>query len=267
MTSPDHEELRARIGAYVLGALTPAEMAEVRAHLAGCPECAAEARAIQAVADALAWSVEPIDPPAAIRQRVLSAVTSTTARQRVQTRGSWLPWLAAAASLAVAAGLGADGVRLRGRIQTLELQLRDALVQVQAGERRTTQARLVAANAERQLSVLADPDVAHVDLKGQAAAPRASARALWSRSRGLLFTASNLPAPPAGRTYQLWIISGRAAPISNGWIFKTDATGSVTTMFDTPTTLPAPTGMAVTIEPDGGTTAPTGAMTLVGSFK
>ena len=129
------------------------------------------------------------------------------------------------------------------------------------------QARLVAANAQRQLSVLAAPDVAHVDLKGQAAAPQASARALWSRSRGLLFAASNLPALPAGRTYQLWVISGKLPPISDAWIFKTDATGVVTTMFATPVTLPAPTAMAVTIEPDGGTPAPTGAMYLVGSLN
>jgi anti-sigma-K factor RskA len=267
MTTPDHDEVRARIGAYALSALTPVETAEVQAHLAGCPECAAEVRANQAAADALAWSIEPVDPPAAIRQRVLSAVTAPAPSPRVvQRRGSWIPWLAAAASLAFAVALGADGVRLRGRVQTLEHQLAGALLQVQAGDERTTQARLVAASAERQLSVLAAPDVAHVDLKGRAAAPRASARAMWSRSRGLLFAASDLPALPAGRTYQLWIISGRAAPISNGWVFKTDASGSVTTMFDTPATLPPPTAMAVTIEPDGGTPAPTGAMTLVGSL-
>jgi anti-sigma-K factor RskA len=266
MTNRDHEELRASIGPYVLGALTPAEEAEVRAHLVGCLECAAEARANQLVADALAWSVDPVDPPAGLRQRVLSSVTAG-APQRVQTRGSRLPWLAAAAAVVIAAVLGADGVRLRGRIQTLELQLRDAFVQVRAGQEQTRQARLVAANAERQLSVLAAPDVAHVNLKGQASAPQASARAMWSRSRGLLFAASNLPTLPAGRTYQLWIISGRAAPISNGWIFKTDSTGSVTTMFQTPATLPRPSAMAVSIEPDGGSTAPTGPITLIGSLQ
>jgi anti-sigma-K factor RskA len=41
----------------------------------------------------------------------------------------------------------------------------------------------------------------------------------------------------------------------------------VTTMFATPATLPAPTAMAVSIEPEGGTTAPTGALYLVGSLN
>jgi anti-sigma-K factor RskA len=160
--------------------------------------------------------------------------------------------------------------QLRGRVQTLEQELREAILQVQAGERQTAQARLVATNAQRQLSVIAAPDVAQVTLKGQAAvAPQASARALWSRSRGLLLSASNLPALPPGRTYQLWVISGKLPPISDGWIFQTDAAGGVMTMFTTPATLPAPTAMAVSIEPDGGSTTaagPTGPIYLVGSM-
>jgi anti-sigma-K factor RskA len=163
--------------------------------------------------------------------------------------------------------LGAYASQLRGRVQTLEQELRDAILQVRAGERLTAQARLVATDAQRQLSVLAAPDVAQVALKGQAIAPQASARALWSRSRGLLLAASNLPALPPGRTYQLWVLSGKIPPISDSWVFKTDASGSVTTMFATPATLPAPTAMAVSIEPEGGTTAPTGALYLVGPLN
>jgi anti-sigma-K factor RskA len=272
MTNADHDELRSQIGAFALGALTPAEQAEVRAHLAVCDECAAEARALQPAVDAIAWSVEPVDPPAVVRQRILASiatpavVTPAATRSKVTGPRSLAPWLAAAASLALAVALGAYASQLRGRVQTLEQELREAILQVQAGERLTAQARLVATNAERQLSVLAAPDVAQVALKGQAVAPQASARALWSRSRGLLLAASNLPALPPGRTYQLWVLSGKLPAISDGWIFKTDASGSVTTMFATPATLPAPTAMAVSIEPDGGSPGPTGAIYLVGSL-
>jgi len=268
MTSSDHEELRSHLGAYVLGALTPAEQAGVRAHLAVCAECTAEARALQPAAEALAWSVDPVDPPAAVRQRILSAIGApAVTRPKATAYRSLAPWLAAAASLALAVTLGAYASQLRGRVQTLEQQLREAILQVQAGERLTTQARLVAVDAQRQLSVIAAPDVAHIDLKGQAVAPQATARALWSRSRGLLLAASNLPALPPGRTYQLWVLSGKIPPISDGWIFKTDASGSVTAMFATPATLPAPTAMAVSIEPEGGVPLPTGALYLVGSLN
>jgi anti-sigma factor RsiW len=40
---PSHADL---IGPYVLGALEPAEMEEMRRHLAACPRCAAEARSL-----------------------------------------------------------------------------------------------------------------------------------------------------------------------------------------------------------------------------
>jgi anti-sigma-K factor RskA len=274
MTTSDHEELRSQLGAFVLGALTPAEQAEVRAHMAVCDECAAEVRALRPVVDSVAWSVEPVEPPPAVRERLLAA-TATPAAQRAATPLSGatprpiLPWLAAAASLILAAALGVYASQLRGRVTTLEQELREAILQVQAGERQTAQARLVATNAQRQLSVIAAPDVAQVALKGQAAAPQASARALWSRSRGLLLAASNLPELPPGQTYQLWVISGKMPPISDGWLFKTDAAGGVTTMFETPVTLPAPTAMAVSIERDGGSTTaagPKGALYLVGSM-
>jgi hypothetical protein len=39
--------------------------------------------------------------------------------------------------------------------------------------------------------------------RGNPCRPNASARAFWSRSRGMVFSASNLPPLPAGRTYQL----------------------------------------------------------------
>jgi anti-sigma-K factor RskA len=271
MTTPDHEELRARIGPLLLGALTAAEAADLRAHIATCAECAADARTMRAVTDEIAWSVEPVDPPPAVRARVMAAVAAqqthaSVAPQRAKTTTSRMPWFAAAAAIVLAVGLGAYGVRLRGRVQSLQLQLSDALVQIQVGDQRAAQAGLAAADAARQLSIVAAPDAAQVALKGQPAAPGASARVLWSRSRGLLFSATGLPPLPAGQTYQLWIISGRSAPISDGWIFKPDAAGGVTTLFATSATLPQPTAIAVTVEPDGGTAAPTGAMQLVGSL-
>jgi hypothetical protein len=154
--------------------------------------------------------------------------------------------------------------QLRTRIGVLEDQLRDARARADATERQLAEAQRTAAGALTSVSVLMSPDVARVDLAGQAAAPKALGRAFWSRSRGMVFTASNLPPLPAGRIYQLWVVTAQA-PISAGLIAP-DAAGNVSDMFNTPQNLPQPVAMAVTIEPAGGVPAPTGAMYLVGKL-
>ena len=60
------------------------------------------------------------------------------------------------------------------------------------------------------MTVLTAPDLARVDLAGQPVAPDAQARAFWSRSRGLVFSASHLPHLAAGRTYQVWVVTASA---------------------------------------------------------
>jgi hypothetical protein len=124
--------------------------------------------------------------------------------------------------------------------------------------------RRTAFDAQSALAVLAAPDLARIDLAGQAVAPSATARAFWSRSRGLVFTASNLPPPPPGRAYQLWVLTRQPAPISAGMLTP-DASGRVNVRFDTPLDLPAPVAMAVTLEPAGGVPSPTGDKYLVGA--
>ncbi len=263
----DHDDIRGDIGAYVLGALAPAERDRVDEHLVVCPECLAEVRALHGVTEAIGRSAAAVEPSPVVKDRVLAAIRAVESRGVRPQRRSPAPWLAAAAAVLVAAGLAVYSAQLRARMQRLEGQLQAAILRADASERQTAEVRTVAATAQRELAVVTAPDVAQVSLKGQAAAPQASARALWSRSRGLLLAASNLPPAPAGRTYQLWVISGRVPPISNGWIFTPDAAGSATALFATPPALPNPTAMAVTIEPDGGTAAPTGAMYLLGSLN
>ena len=73
----------------------------------------------------------------------------------------------------------------------------------------------------------------------------------------------SLPAAPAGRTYQLWVLTARPAPTSAG-LLKPDSNGRVSAVFATPSDLPNPVAMAVTLEPEGGVLSPTGDKFLVG---
>jgi hypothetical protein len=76
---PTHGQL---VGGYVLGSLDPAEMAEMRTHVAGCPLCGPEADRLAAL-PGLLDRIEPADvPPPALSPRVEEAVLDRFASER-----------------------------------------------------------------------------------------------------------------------------------------------------------------------------------------
>jgi anti-sigma-K factor RskA len=268
-----HDDLRELAGVYALGALSAAERERFETHLEACDECRAEVRSLQPVVEALASAVPYREPSADLRERVLTAALSETGPPRTsaaaerppvasQPARAWPVWLATAASVA-ALVLGGYSLQLRSALERMEARLRSAEARAAAAEADTAQVRQAAAHAQSALSVLAAPDLARVDLAGQPAAREARGRAFWSRSRGLVFTAANLPPPPAGRTYQLWVVTPQA-PVNAG-LLTPDADGSVTVIVPTPPDLPQPVAIAVTLEPEGGVPAPTGEKYLIGT--
>jgi anti-sigma-K factor RskA len=234
MTAPSHSELKGQAGAYALDALDADERVAFEAHLAGCDECAEEVHALRGVADALGRSVPGRTPRPELRQRVLASFRGAPGAAPTVTGGILRAWLPLAAMLALTIGIGIYAARLQERVAELQ----------------------------SAMGVLAAPDLVSIDLSGQAPAPAASARALWSRARGMVFTASNLPPLPAGRVYQVWVVTAQA-PISAG-LLTPDPGGAGQTFFSTPPDIPPPAAVAVSIEPVGGVSAPTGQIYLVG---
>lgn len=257
-TGANHDVLREQVALYAIGALPDPERTTLEAHLRGCPECAAELSASLPVGAALAQIVPQFDPPASVRAAILAEARRSSPAAHVAVR--WTPWLAAAAMFAVAAGLTFYVGDLRQQVRRLQAQLREALVRVDEGERRVA---VALRDAQAPFAVLTAPDVRAIALAGQTAAPSASARAYWSRSRGLVMTGANLPPLPPGRVYQLWFVKGQS-PVSAG-LFSPDADGRLRTVLTTPIDVPDPDVLAVTQEPAGGVPAPTGAMYLAGA--
>jgi anti-sigma-K factor RskA len=120
----------------------------------------------------------------------------------------------------------------------------------------------VAFETQSAMAVLAASDLTRVDLQGAPAAPQAAGRALWSRQSGMVFAANNLPPLPAGKIYQVWLVAG-GPPVSAGLIAP-DEPGRGVGIFRTPVDVTGPVTVAVTIEPEGGVPAPTGAFYLTG---
>lgn len=270
----DHDEPCGQAAGHVLGTLSPDERAEFLAHVSECADCAAAVFSLAPVVAALAYEAPPADPPEGARDRLLARIRSGNVSQPLKATAiadaglkprvtfSQRPWLVAAASLAVAVGVGTYSVGLRDRVGTLEQQLRDIGARSDERERQLDAARQAAAEAQTFVVVLAASDLVRVELAGQRLAPQASARAFWSRSGGLIFTASNLPPLPGGRTYQLWIVTP-GAPVSAG-LLKPGEKGEVHGVFATPRDVTTLAAIAVTIEPEGGVSAPTGEKYLIG---
>ena len=102
---PTHGAL---LGGYVLEALEPAEMEEMRRHVADCPYCGPEARALKTL-PTLLDSIEPADvPPPSLSPSIEEAVLDRFARERPRERAPrrrrlHLPRLAALGAACAAA--------------------------------------------------------------------------------------------------------------------------------------------------------------------
>jgi hypothetical protein len=120
-----------------------------------------------------------------------------------------------------------------------------------ADDTQVADAQFAARRARIVSNVLAAPDLVRFSLPGAAGAPKSSAQVLWSRTRGVVLSGSQLPAPPAGARYQLWLLT-RTQPVDAG-SFVPDGNGGVTWATDTlPDRGMTVTGAAVTLEPSTG---------------
>jgi hypothetical protein len=76
MNHPSRDDLVA----FSLGALEPDEAERVEAHAPGCPSCARELEALVPAVAVLGESVEQLEPPRELRERVLATVRSEAAQ-------------------------------------------------------------------------------------------------------------------------------------------------------------------------------------------
>jgi hypothetical protein len=138
----------------------------------------------------------------------------------------------------------------------------EAVAAREEANRQIVAARESAQRAETVGAILTAPDLIRFSLTSGASVDRSSAQVLWSRTRGLVFSASRLPAAPPATIYQLWLKTS-AEPVNAG-IVVPDATGRATLVTDVPPKVTGPVvGAEVTIEPSGGVAAPSGRALLV----
>ena len=208
--------------------------------------------------------VEKPAPPAPTlpEREPTPAMPKPTAGAKTKERGRWgLPALAAG-SLVVAAGLGWFAARQANLATALQENLDAANTQARIAELETAAARRIADELREGARVLTAPDVQTLALESQPAAPDARGLLFWSASEGGLLTLAGLPPAPPGRAYHLWLVPD-ATPVSVAAL-SADAAGSVIVPVTAPEGMTEPVPAALTLEPAGGGTTPSGDVYLLG---
>ena len=229
MTMDRHATIGAMLDEYALGQLSQDERRDVEKHLRECDLCAADLRELAVVMEGIAHSVEPVTPPPALKQRVLASLAQQPqepsrraseasavvtplhhSTSRPVRRSVHPGWLAAAALVIL--GLG---TALYSSINTRVLLVEDvqqAQAEATEAQQRINELRrqldLTAGQADLVVSILTAGDMRPVPMAGRENATASVARAFWSPTRGLLIVANDLPTPPPGRIYQVWVIGG-----------------------------------------------------------
>jgi hypothetical protein len=239
----DHDRWADSLGAWLLGALPEDDAEGFRAHLAECADCRADAESLRVAVDALPASAPPALPPPALKGRVMAIVERE-------------------ASLLEAAGPEADRAapqrRRRRRLPQLAgLTLRPALATalvlllLAVGGGAALLGREALDQDARVVAARVDPELGGA---------RASLEVDGDRAR---LVGRRLPAPPAGRVYQVWLDRGGAAPEPTSALFSTRRDGSASV--DVPGSLEGVRAVMVTDEPAGGSAKPTGRIILTAS--
>jgi anti-sigma-K factor RskA len=214
----DHLRWGDDLAAYALGALEPREAAEFEGHLVDCDVCRAELVRLTPAVDGLSTSVPRLEPPPALRKRIMDvveaeagarSVASTPQRPRRRWAWAWRPAPIAALAAAVVIAFVA-GFALRG------------------GDGSTTTVSAEALTGTAVNAALVEHDGA------------------WH------LQVDKLPKAPADHVYEIWIQRGKDVQASSLFVLSRDGRAQV------PLSEKLQDGdiVMVTVEPAGGSATP-----------
>lgn len=227
-----HDEIKDLYELYLLGVLAPEEAEEMERHFReSCPECTAGLREAMAVTTGLASIVEPVEPSQHLRGRIITSIGHAI---RPKPR-RWLTYTAIAASLVLlccSALLLWALRRERDRLASIAFE-RDRLQSVVQflSEQRTIVTRTASAQTGP------------------------SGRVFVAPQQGFVFVGSRLPQIQAGRTFELWLVPSTGAPQPAG-LFRAQGSNAVYVSHIN-VDLAHTAAIAVSVEPEGGSPAPT----------
>jgi anti-sigma-K factor RskA len=228
MVDPNgHDRYEDELAAYMLGSLESGEEAAFEEHLASCQRCQARERWLRASVDVLPSSVEQIEPPPALRDRLMDTVRAEAGVSQDAAR----PRPSARPARGLRAWLGSLTLRPAGALAGVAIVLVAGIAGYAIGNDESGTTRIPAS--------------------GTAAAPQTTGTLVRDGDIGVL-RVSNLPQRP-NRVYEVWLVqNGKPLPSTLFQVGK-DGTGAA----GIPDGLDDSTQVMVTSEPAGGSRQPT----------
>jgi Anti-sigma-K factor rskA, C-terminal len=237
----NHDEIRASLEAYSLGALDEPELSEVGDHVAACETCRDELERYEQVATSLARALAaaaPVAPSEVAAQRIRRAIRWRAARSRLAT----IVAAVAAVLLVVAAGWIWRSERTRAdereRSERLITEQEIIFEVVDAPERQRIVLRPASGEADWYGKVFTRPDLPFV-----------------------VVMAGRLPEAADGSTYHVWLTLDDGATVLAGRLEPNDR-GFAPLVYTAENDGPVVTDALVTAERDGAT-QPSGPAVLV----
>ena len=153
------------------------------------------------------------------------------------------------------------------RVQNLQSRVRELESDRQRLQEAVASQQRGAVQSSLAVSYLELPGTRLIQLSPTESAASARGYVLLTRDNQLLFSEAGLPALPAGRTYQLWLLRTRGEPVVSGGLF-TGAGGTQNQIASNNRNLiEGLNAVAVTDEPAGGSRLPTGRKVLIGTLR
>jgi Anti-sigma-K factor rskA len=259
MAHNEHFEELAALQA--LGIPLGGEASEFARHLEGCAECEALLADLRDASTAFAAQAPPIVPRSSVREALLRAVAADSVRpdvpRPVAARPRYGAVLFALAATVALAFFVLDDAKLRREREELRSRTADLTSRLDSAQQSL-------ARRDLQARVLESEDVRVLFLGGKGPQPAARAKVFWSQKAGRgVLVAGNLTPLPAGKQYELWVFSN-GKPVPAG-VFDADASGRAIFESSDLSAISQAENFAVTVEPRGGVSAPTGPIVLVGA--
>ena len=242
-----HEDYKEMIPARALSALDAAEAHALNEHLENCAECRKELDEWQATAAALALGANAAEPSPEVRERILDEVRKdlevpAVVPFRSSPRNLW-------------SSFGSLGAMAAAVLFTA------LIVGLVVLWRQNNAIRSDLEQSKEFVQLVTSPGARVRELKGVDLGAGATATVAYGTDGRAILVADKLPNVPPGKAYQLWFIVGNKPPMP-GKTFAPDSNGKGVLKSQMPREALESPVFALTVEPVGGVSAPTGPIYL-----